>query len=429
MAVATIPANLNRLTALDVLRGVAILGILVMNINNWGLGRPAYWNPAALGGADGANLLVWWIDTVFAADKMRGLFSLMFGASTLLVIQRAMAKDEGAARVHYSRMISLLLLGYLHYALIWRSDILVLYASAGLLIFLFHSLSPRALSLWAGFFFLLAIVPPLLFFTPPGLAGYGFMANPPAELLEIFKDQNLWNGPNSPQIAKDLALHSSGYAELLHSRLIEHTFDRFEMIRYAGAETVSLMLIGMALFKSGMLTGEWTLERYRRWAMTGIAIGLAGNVPLAIWQLNDGFSGYSVFTSNILWSMPFDFAMSVGYAALVLTWVKTSDGSALVDRMAAAGRMAFTNYLMTSIIMTTIFYGYGLGLTGKLERAELFLVMLGMWALILLWSKPWLERFYYGPFEWLWRSLARLSVPKMRRPRESLNPGTVASGG
>ncbi len=412
---ATIPIELKRLTALDVLRGVAVMGILVMNINNWGLGRPAYWNAAALGGADGANLLVWWIDTVLAADKMRGLFSLMFGASTLLVIQRALAKDEGPARVHYSRMIALLLLGYAHYAFVWRSDILFMYACCGLLIFLFYKLSPRALWLWAGAFFVAAFVPPLLGLLPIGLAGYGLMANPSAELLAEFKDINLWVGPNSPQTAADLALHRSGYSELFHSRVVENTFSRVGMIGEEGAETVSLMLIGMALFKQGMLTGDWTAERYRKWAWIGIGTGVAANIVLALWQLREGMGGYAVLTSHILWSMPFDFAMAVGYAALVMAWVKASGETPLLARVAATGRMAFTNYLMTSIIMTTIFYGYGLGLTGRLERAELFLMVIGMWGLMLLWSKPWLDQFNYGPFEWLWRSLARLRLQPMRR--------------
>ena len=152
----------DRIATLDVLRGVAVMGILIMNINNWGYGRPGYWNAAAIGGAEGLNLAVWWIDTVFAADKMRGLFSIMFGASTLLVIQRAMAKAESPAKVHYARMFALILLGYAHYALVWRSDILVLYACCGLLLFAFHKLSPRALWIWAGVFFIAAIVPAAL---------------------------------------------------------------------------------------------------------------------------------------------------------------------------------------------------------------------------------------------------------------------------
>jgi uncharacterized protein len=151
--------------------------------------------------------------------------------------------------------------------------------------------------------------------------------------------------------------------------------------------------------------------------LIGIGVGLAANAALGAWQLREGFGGYATFTSHILWSMPFDFAMSLGYAALVMAVVQAAKApSVIIDRVAAVGRMAFTNYLMTSIIMTTIFYGYGLGLTGRLERAELFLVMLGMWALMLGWSKPWLDRFNYGPFEWLWRSMSRLQLQRMRKP-------------
>ena len=424
---ATEPAGLQRLTCLDVLRGVAVMGILVMNINNFGFGRPGYWNAAAIGGAEGLNLVVWWIDTVLAADKMRGLFSIMFGASTLLVIQRAMAKSESPARVHYARMFTLLLLGYLHYALVWRSDILFLYAACGLLLFAFHKLSPRALWLWAGAFFLAAIVPMALDLVPVGLAGYGFIEDPSGGLVQAFREINLFVGPNSPQTAADLELHRSGYAELFHSRVVDNTFDRVFMIRDEGAETVSLMLIGMALFKQGMLTGEWSAARYRKWAWLCLGVGIAANVVLALWQLREGMNGYAMLTSHIMWSMPFDFAMSVGYGALVMAWVKSSGPSRVIDRIAAVGRMAFTNYLMTSIIMTSIFYGYGLGLTGRLERAELFLVMLAMWALMIAWSKPWLDRNLYGPFEWLWRSLARGKPQPMRRKTPAIEAEPAAA--
>jgi uncharacterized protein len=179
----------------------------------------------------------------------------------------------------------------------------------------------------------------------------------------------------------------------------------------------------MALFKQGMLTGEWPIARYRKWAWICLGIGLAGNVVLAVWQLREGMNGYAVLTSHIVWSMPFDFAMSAGYAALVMAWVKSSGPSRLIDRVAAVGRMAFTNYLMTSIVMTSIFYGYGLGLTGSLERVELFVLVLGMWAAMLAWSKPWLDRYRYGPFEWLWRSLARGRMQPMRKsPQPDLIP-------
>jgi uncharacterized protein len=112
-------------------------------------------------------------------------------------------------------------------------------------------------------------------------------------------------------------------------------------------------------------------------------------------------------------TVPFRPVMVLAYAALII--LLTRGGGRLVERIAAAGRAAFTNYLGTSILMTTLFYGYGLGLYGSMSRIELWLVVLAMWALMLLWSKPWLERFQYGPFEWLWRSLSRLELQPMRR--------------
>src|SRR3546814_11868070 len=107
--------------------------------------------------------------------------------------------------------------------------------------------------------------------------------------------------------------------------------------------------------------------------------------------------------------------MTVGWAALSMLLIRTRASASVRVRLAAAGRMAFTNYLTTSIVMTSIFYGYGLGLFGSVGRAALYLFCLGMWAAMLLWSKPWLDRFHYGPFEWLWRSLARAQRQPMRR--------------
>jgi uncharacterized protein len=113
--------------------------------------------------------------------------------------------------------------------------------------------------------------------------------------------------------------------------------------------------------------------------------------------------------------IPFDVVATVGWAALIMLLIRTAASDAMRARLAATGRMAFTNYLATSIVMTTIFYGYGFGLFGGVSRAALYLFCLGMWAAMLLWSKPWLDRFHYGPFEWLWRSLARWSPQPMRK--------------
>jgi len=173
----------------------------------------------------------------------------------------------------------------------------------------------------------------------------------------------------------------------------------------------------MAALKSGFLSGGWDPDRYRRIALTGFAIGIPLSALLAYLLWADGFSVPMQFSLSLAGTVPVRPAMIVATAALII--LVTRRGGALTGRIAAAGRVAFTNYLGTSILMTGLFYGYGGGLFGRLSRIELWIVVVAMWALMLLWSKPWLERYRYGPFEWLWRSLARGEIHPMRRSHAS----------
>ena len=178
-------------------------------------------------------------------------------------------------------------------------------------------------------------------------------------------------------------------------------------------ETLGLMLIGMGLLKNGLLRGEWPVVRMRRWAALGLAIGFALYLPLAWWMASADFSLLSVVTATLVAPVPLRPLVIIGIACLII--LVTQTGGALTQRAAAAGRMAFTNYLLTSLICTAIFYGYGLGLFGQLSRLALWGFVLAIWLGMLLWSKPWLDRFAYGPMEWLWRSFARGSVQPLRR--------------
>jgi uncharacterized protein len=178
-------------------------------------------------------------------------------------------------------------------------------------------------------------------------------------------------------------------------------------------ETLAYMLFGMAALKSGFFRGEWDMARYRKIALTGFAIALPAYAILAFFLIRSDFAFATFVPLGMAATTLFRPVMVVAIAALVI--LLTRNGGALVARIAAAGRAAFTNYLGTSILMTTFFYGYGLGFYGSMSRIELWLVVIVMWALMLLWSKPWLDRFNYGPFEWLWRSLARFRPQKMRK--------------
>ncbi len=404
----------DRIATLDILRGIAVMGILAMNIVAFAMPFQAYMNPVAYGVESQADMASWLFSFILIDGKMRGFFSFMFGASTLLVIESAQASGGSPARAHYMRVLWLLVFGLLHFYLIWFGDILAAYALCGLVLYAFRNLSVRALVIWGVALVLLQTL--LMTFASLGIAAMAAAAAMPdasAETLRSWQDMQRDFGGNNEAIATSLALYRGGYAGIVTERLTNMTGMPFVNTMIFGLETLGYMAMGMAAFKSGFFRGAWDAARYRKCAVIGFAIGLPVYALFAWLLLRDGFSVPMVFAITMAATgivRPF---MIVALAALVilLTW----RGGWLVDRIAAAGRAAFTNYLGTSILMTTLFYGYGFGLFGHLSRIELWIPVLGMWALMLLWSKPWLDRFRYGPFEWLWRSLARWQLQPMRK--------------
>jgi len=404
-----------RIPALDIVRGVAVMGILAMNIVAFAMPFQAYMNPLAYGTESQADLASWAFSFILIDGKMRGLFSFMFGASMLLIIDRAAASGRSPAGAHYARMLWLLVFGLLHFYFIWFGDILVAYALCGLILYAFRNLSTRALVIWGIAF----VIAQLLFMTlaSDSIFMLGQAAAAPGASAEIL-DQ--WQGlehdfgiPAAAALAENLALFGGSYAGIAGQRLTEMTIVPFVNTLLFGAETLGYMLFGMAALKSGFFRGAWDAARYRKWALTGFAIAIPVYALLAWLLIDDGFSLPMVFAVSMTATGIVRPVMVVAIAALVI--LLTRKGGALVDRIAAAGRAAFTNYLGTSIVMTTLFYGYGLDLYGSLSRVELWVPVIGMWAVMLLWSKPWLERYRYGPLEWLWRSLARWRLEPMRK--------------
>ncbi|MDQ3074484.1 MAG: DUF418 domain-containing protein [Pseudomonadota bacterium] len=411
----TITPTRERIASLDVIRGVAVMGILAMNIYAFALPGGAYFNPTAFGGSEGLDWLAWAFNFVFVDSKMRGLFSVLFGASMLLVMERAIASSRRPAVAHFTRMAWLLLFGLLHFYLIWWGDILALYALCGMLLFFFRNRSLRALRRWA-----IGLLTVSFLFMGAQSIGLQMARSdnaPPAqaeEMRPVLTEIEGFFGASAERVREDLVHYRAGYRPIMRERLEDETTKPFASLIQYGLETLGLMLIGMALFKSGMLTGHWEPKRYRRWAMRCFAVATPPLVALMIYQVRSGYDALTVFGVSLAWSMPFDIIMTIGWAALIMLVAGRYAGSRGFDRVGAAGRMAFTNYLTTSIVMTTIFYGYGLGFYGEIGRAALYLFVIGMWAAMLLWSKPWLDRFRYGPFEWAWRSLARLRLEPMR---------------
>jgi uncharacterized protein len=416
---ATIPAKVHgkRITTLDIVRGVAVMGILAMNIVAFAMPFQAYFNPTAFGADSAADYAAWLVSFVFVDGKMRGLFSLLFGASMLLVIERAEASGARPKSVHFRRMFWLLLFGLLHLYFIWFGDILALYAMVGMIAWLFRRKTPRKLIGWGIAF----VIVQFLIFAGLSVAAYFLQqaATQPGAAADVVEQwqalQGKFGPPSGQPLNEKLALFQGAYGGIVESRVEKHGVAPIISLVMMGWETLGYFLFGMAAFKTGFLTGGWAPERYRKWALVGFGISVPAYAVLAWVLVRDGFTVPTVLGVVMAATIPFRPAMILGYAALII--LATRRGDWLVDRIAAAGRAAFTNYLGTSIIMTSLFYGYGAGLYGSLGRAELWLVVIAMWVVMLAWSKPWLDRFNYGPFEWAWRSLARWRVQPMRKRR------------
>lgn len=405
---ATVPTD--RYLTFDTIRGVAVMGILLMNIVGFGLIETAYMNPRAQGGAEGANLAVYLFNFVLFDGKMRGLFSFLFGASTLLVIDRATAKGEGAAKIHYSRMIWLLVFGVAHMWLIWWGDILAHYALVGMIAYLFRNLATRTLvTVGIMLIVLQCLLMAAMALSVVALASGKMPGDNAAAMAEFV---NGFGVPAPAFIAEEMRRHLTGYGEIVRARFDETKFWPLTFLPVTGCETLGYMLLGMAGLRSGMLTGAWDRRRYVKWLAIGFGIGIPAYAAIAAMMVRADFSVTAVVTGVMALSTPVRPLMILGWASLIVLLMRP--GGALTTRIAAAGRMAFTNYLVTSIVCTTIFYGYGAGLFGALERWQLYIVVLAVWAGMLLWSRPWLERHAYGPFEWLWRSLSRWSLQPMR---------------
>ncbi|MEP9357784.1 DUF418 domain-containing protein [Sphingomonas sp. KR3-1] len=395
-----------RLPSLDIVRGVAVLGILLLNILSFALPEAAYVNPRAYGGWHGPDLAAWAVNFVLFDGKMRGLFSFLFGASMLLVIERAEATGQSAAQVHYRRMAWLLVFGLVHLWLVWKGDILAHYALIGMIA---YAMRHQPLSGLLVLGTMLAALGLFTFANLPFDVSQMLCCHPdPARL----HDYNLSFGLPAPRdIAADLALYRGGYGAILADRLHDNSASPLSLVGFYGPETLAYMLFGMAALRSGMLRGEWSRARYVRWLLVCWGIGLPAFAALAWWQWATGFGLMTMAAAVPLEALARP-AMIAGWICLILLLARP--GGTLTTRLAAAGRMAFTNYLATSLVCTALFYGYGLGWYGHLSRWQLYPVVFAVWALILLWSKPWLARFGYGPLEWAWRSLARWQIQPLR---------------
>ncbi|MXP31509.1 DUF418 domain-containing protein [Erythrobacter jejuensis] len=391
------------------------MGILAANIVAFGQPFSAYMYPDAFTVPHSATEDWLWVGQFVLIDsKMRGLFSLLFGAGMMLFMEKAWAR--GATRwLQARRLFWLGLFGLIHYFLIWRGDILFSYACCGMLALLFLKVSAK----WQ---LRLGILGYLLGAVMYGsMMGFLYMASETdaarsdpqmAEMvtqLETDKQDQLADGVIQTEL-----ISSGDYPGWVNHMWVEHASDLGFFIFLWLFETLPLMLMGMALYRMGLFSGGFDPTKQRMWGWAGVLSGGALSLWLALWIKGEGLTFYGTQSAMVGFSFLPRVFMILGLAALLALYGPKAVGW-LGERISYAGRAAFTNYLGTSIVMLFVFHGWALGLFGKLGRIELYGVMLLAWALMLLWSKPWLERFRYGPLEYLWRCLTYMRVFPLRK--------------
>ncbi len=368
-----------RITSLDLIRGVAVLGILLMNAVLFGLGNAPYFNLSAGGSETWLDWAVGIFGEVFVDQKFMGLFSLLFGAGMILFIDRASEKGRRAVVLNLWRNALLLVIGILHFQ-IWDGDVLMVYAVSSVFLLALRKMPNWALISLGVAVFLLSVFSTLL-----------------TQVIADTTDASLSGLWTPGEIAED---------EVIAPLYLLGFFLR----------ALGLILVGAGLYRAGFMNGGLPARTYRRIAVIGLAVGL----PLAaagviITAVND-YSRDIAFMGqipNTLGTIP----ASLGYMSIIILWNNRADNW-FKERLRAVGRMALTNYLSQSalglIVLTVV-----LGDADFVNRGAVLVFVFAVWALQLWWSKAWLSRFLFGPAEWLWRVATYRRGQPFRRSRES----------
>lgn len=417
----------DRIQSLDIMRGVVLLGILLMNINGMGLAG-AYENPTVSGGATGWDLTTWITANMLFEGTMRGLFSLLFGVGMYILLERLEKKDAGinGANIYFRRITWLLVFGLIHgYLLLWDGEILYNYALMGFLVFSFRNMPPKKLILISIFLILAGTLWDYVDYrSDVKLNEQVTMAQQyRSEGKELTKELNeaseKWEKMEAEKSTEAIEEYNTnmrkGYFSVVAflAPIITHENEHFPY-RYDLWDVLSMMLLGIALYKLKILSGEKSYRFYVLMAFTGYTLGLLINYYETKLVIDSNFS-YLGFSKSHLTYQFGRVLVSLGHIAIIMLFCKSSILPWLRRSLAAVGKMALTNYVMHSVFAMFIFTGVGFGLFGKLLRHELLYVVFSIWIFQLLVSPIWLKYFHYGPLEWLWRNLTYLKKHPFRK--------------
>jgi uncharacterized protein len=387
---------LERIDSLDSARGLAVCGIVLLNIYNFSMPPAAYFNPLAYGYTGPETMVIWAAESILAQDAFRAIFAILFGAGVAIHFERG-----SAVRSHLARMLVLLAIGYLHAVLLNNGDVLRLYALTGLLLPPLLRLSQRGLLI--AIFMLAGLHLGGLGWLMWGCLRYWWdvqqgIADPAALAM--------WQA----EFGVDQAALEQGIAqgrETLSERIARRAFlwqgPLIVLLAFL-PQTLAAMLLGVWSWRSGLLRGVWDKARLRRYALRLATIALPPMIALCGAAFWSGFAGPVVGSTAVVWSQPFTIMLGLAYiAALFALCGARPLRTGLGARLAAAGRLSLTNYVGASVLMAALFHSWGLGAFGSVSRVGATLVALAVIALILVISPLVVARLGTGPLERLWR--------------------------
>lgn len=412
----------DRITILDSLRGIAVLGILLMNITGFALPAPAYRNDLGVMNETGTvNQHVWFIIEWLFEGTQRALFSMLFGAGVILFLSRLEKKGDGLwpADYFFRRQLWLLAFGLIHaYVLLWFWEILFPYACCGMILFAFRKLSPKKLMIAAGICLLLMTLHENAdLYKQKATIHRGEMiakldtAGLSTEQGEQLQEMLTLKKKSSIESRKKEMENSLEKMQGNYRTIYKYQSERSFYMETAGMfnfiwDFLLFMFVGMAFYKNGILTGNASVKIYCLLLIIGLPVGLLLSYYRLQPMIGNQFNNF-----NYLKAVKFELYelsrafRSLGFFGFIMLLYKSNLFKWLFNLMRPVGQMAFTNYLMQSILCGLFFYGIGFGYFGKLERYEIYFVVAAIWFIEIIWSHIWLKYFLFGPFEWLWRSL------------------------
>jgi len=386
----------NRIEALDVTRGIAILGILFMNIQSFSMIDSAYMNPGSFGNFEGVNYWIWYLSHLFTDSKFMAIFSILFGAGIVLFSERAEAKQLGSSlKLHYRRNFWLLIIGLFHGYFIWHGDVLFSYALCSFLLFFFKDLKPKSLLVIAAIF----LVIPMCIYSLLGIS------IPHATAETLAKMNSSWQ-PSTEEIELKISTFKKGFFAILpHRAPITFQFQTTILCIYTFWRATGMMMLGMALYKMGILSTKKNTKTYLAIGLLSASIGF----PLVMYgvqqnSIHEWNFHYTIFTGS-MYNYVGSIFISIFYIVAIQIFVKINALHFIKKGLAKVGKLALTNYLMQSLICTFVFYGYGLGLFGQMERSQQLAVVLAVLLFQFCFSIFWTKYFTYGPFEKVYRML------------------------